>query len=804
MKPLAAPVLGIAAALCAWALAGAQGSEVPKPDLDHAKWPAVWVTCPGVGQRAMGVYHFRRSLRLGGQPARYVVHVSADSRFVLLVNGTRVGDGPARGDLNHWRYETFDLAPYLRAGDNVLAATVWNYGGYAPMAQISDQTGFLVQGDTGSEEDADTGPSWQVKPEPAQEFLPVKFADVPSYYAASPGELLDGPRYDWDWQTSGSGWTSAVPVGPGEPGRYPDATPAGTGSGINPWFLVSDPLPHMEYSDTDWGRVVRVEGMDASASFPLVVPAHTRASLLIDRGTMTTAYPEVGFGGGRGAEFRVTYAEALFDAKGQKGNRDEIVNRKINGLRDRVIADGGRGRIWSPLYWRAWRYLQLEVETGDEPLTLDSLRVHYTGYPFQERARVEANDPEIARMWEIGTRTARMNAHETYMDCAYWEQLQYLGDSRIDALLSYVEFGDDRLARQALDAFDYSRTSEGLTLGRYPAAVTQVISTFSLYWVGMLHDYWLYRPDTRPLSTWVPHTRTVIDWYTGHLRPDGLLGTMPWWNYADWTKDFDFGVPPQDPDGGSCLLSLTFMGALRDAADLEDAFGRANLASEYRKRAETIGRAAWALCWDESRGLLADTPAKRHFSEETNALGVLLDVVPAERRAAVMEAVLTHRQAAPGQRADGEFSPASLYFRFYVARALDHAGMADKYLGTLGPWRAMLGLGLTTWAETAEPTRSDDHAWSAHPNYDLLTLVAGIRPGSPGFRTVLVEPHPGDLTEVRASMPHPEGAVSVHGRKDAKGWLFEVVLPQGVPGTFRWAGADRALSPGPNTVDLRR
>jgi hypothetical protein len=101
----------------------------------------------------------------------------------------------------------------------------------------------------------------------------------------------------------------------------------------------------------------------------------------------------------------------------------------------------------------------------------------------------------------------------------------------------------------------------------------------------------------------------------------------------------------------------------------------------------------------------------------------------------------------------GEFSPASVYFRFYVARALDHAGLADLYLDSLGPWRGMLDIGLTTFAETAEPTRSDDHAWSAHPNYDLLTLVAGIRPASPAFRTVLVAPHPGNLTSVSATCP---------------------------------------------------
>jgi hypothetical protein len=102
-------------------------------------------------------------------------------------------------------------------------------------------------------------------------------------------------------------------------------------------------------------------------------------------------------------------------------------------------------------------------------------------------------------------------------------------------------------------------------------------------------------------------------------------------------------------------------------------------------------------------------------------------------------------------------SPASYYFRFYVARAMVHAGLGDLYIPQLEPWRNMLQLGLSTWAETPEPTRSDSHAWSAHPTFDLMTIVAGIGPGAPGFRTVAITPHLGKLQHAAASMPTPRG-----------------------------------------------
>ena len=116
-----------------------------QPDPPHRDWQASWITHPTAPLREPLVLHFRRTLNLPSVPASYIVRVSADNRFILYVNGHRVGDGPARGDLAHWRYERFDLAPFLQPGSNLVTATVWNFGIYAPIAQMSDRTAFLLE-----------------------------------------------------------------------------------------------------------------------------------------------------------------------------------------------------------------------------------------------------------------------------------------------------------------------------------------------------------------------------------------------------------------------------------------------------------------------------------------------------------------------------------------------------------------------------------------------------------------------------------------------------------------------------------
>ena len=142
------------------------------------KWSAQWISHPTAPLREAITLHFRKAVDVPAVPAHYIVHVSADNRFVLYLNGERIGDGPARGDLAHWRYETFDLGPMLKAGTNTLAATVWNFGVYAPVAQFSDRTGLLVEGDTKAEAAVNTNDSWIVEVEPGQVPLQIGRAHV--------------------------------------------------------------------------------------------------------------------------------------------------------------------------------------------------------------------------------------------------------------------------------------------------------------------------------------------------------------------------------------------------------------------------------------------------------------------------------------------------------------------------------------------------------------------------------------------------------------------------------------------------
>jgi hypothetical protein len=775
-------------------------AQVPLSKVFDGAPAASWIFPPDAPPDAYGVFHFRRTFELPARPERFVVHVSGDNRYRLFVNGRLVSSGPQRSDLMHWRYETVDLAPDLRAGRNVAAALVWNWGAERPVAQFSHRTGFLLQGQSERESVANTGREWKVLRNPGYEPILVRGPAAGGYYAAPPGESVDGNVYPWGWQEldfADASWPAAAAgEGWGAPRTQPrGSAPTGEGGG---WQLVPRSIPPMEETDVRFAVLRRAEGMGTGDGFlrgggDLVIPAHAKAQALLDQSHLTNAYAVLETSGGAGSRVHLTYAEALKDAQGNKGNRNEIEGKKALGIEDVFRPGGGAHRRFQSLWFRTYRYVQLEVETADEPLVIHDLHGIFTAFPFQEKARFSSDLPWLADMWKMNWRVARLCAFETYFDTPYYEQLQYVGDTRIQALVSLYMTGDDRLVRQAITHFDQSRIPDGITASRYPSALGQYIPTFSLLWVAMVHDYWMHRDDPQYVRALIPGIRGVLAWYERHLdEAAGLLGRMPWWSFVDWANEWRLGVPPGVQDGHSTMVTLQFAYALQRAADLEDALGLPAEGARDRALAGKLLAAARASAWDAGRGLFKDAPEGSAFSQQTNTMAVLVDAVPAADQRAVVEKILS----------DASLVQATYYYSFYVLEALRKAGLADRYVERLGPWKEMLALGLTTTAEKPEPTRSDSHAWAAHPNYGLLATVLGVRPDAPGFRSVRIAPHLGPLQRAEGRIPHPRGDIEVRlARSGARGLQGEVTLPEGLTGVFEWEGAVQPLRAGPQRIE---
>jgi len=761
-------------------------------------WSASWITHPTSNLKDYGVFHFRKSIELAAVPEKFIIHVTADNRYRLFVNGNPVCFGPARGDVKHWNYETIDVAAYLKPGKNVFAAVVWNIGELMPVAQISRGTGFLLQGNTEREKIVNTDKSWKVIKNEAYTEIPPDHIRMQNYIVVGPGDRVEGMLYPWNWEKTGfddSEWLS--------PGMISKGRPKGMGTGTE-WDLVPRDIPFMEERVQRFSAIRRTEGCNAGELFisgreTLTIPANSTAVLLFDQGNNTVAYPEISVSGSEGSSIELVYAEALFDKNGSKGNRNDTEGKTIQGLYDSFFPGSEPIQVFRPLWFRTFRYVECTIKTGNNPLTINNIQSVFTAYPFIEKASFKSSDPEISKIWEVGWRTLRLCSNETHYDCPYYEQLQYVGDTRIQCLIAGYVSGDDRLTRQAIQAFDRSRFYEGLTCSRYPSNDMQVIPPFSLYWTNMIHDYWMFRNDTAFIKPLLFGIEGVMNWYESYLdKETGMMGPTPYWNFVDWPDEWPWdtkvnsgGVPEGGAEGGSSILSLQFAYALNEASELFTYFGRNHEAEHFKKLAANISESTIKLCWDSNRKLLADTPEKKIFSQHANIMAIMAGASLPADAAELIDRVST----------DNSLIQATIYYRFYLLRAMKKVGLADKYVEMLGPWRDMLKMGLTTFAERPEPSRSDCHAWSSSPNYELLATVCGIEPNEAGFETVRIEPHLGILEWAEGSMPHPKGMISVKFKKSKSGSLKgEIILPAGLTGIYIHQGKTIELREGLNKV----
>lgn len=752
---------------------------------------ADWISCPDINVKAYGAYHFRKNFYLQAVPKHFTVYVSADQRYRLFINGRPVAFGPARGDLRNWNYETVDLGPFLQKGKNSLAAQVWNMGSGAPAAQISAQTAFILQGAGEAERMVNTDTSWRVIRNEAYAPEPFPPSRLASYIVGS-CDSVTFEKYPFGWEGmdyNDDAWQKVVI----EPrARYY----------TEKRLLKASTLPFMEETPETITGIVRVEGVDSasllkefSGNGTIRIPAHTTATILIDRKTLTTGYPEIHFSGGHKSSVKITYAESLFDDKKLKGNRNQVAGKKMDGYYDIFLPDGGNQRLFRPLWMRTFRFIQLELHTGEEPLVLNKLQSVFTAYPFRQNAVFTASDKSLEEIWSVGWRTARLCANETYMDCPYYEQLQYVGDTRIQALISLYVSGDDRLMRNAIEQFHQSQIPDGLTMDAYPAGGGKFIPPFSLFWISLLHDYAWYRNDPAFVKKYLVPMEAILQWFERRInRQSGMLGPLEFWNFVDWSFP-NKGIPPGAMEGNSSILSLHYVYTLEQAADIYRQFGETTKAAYYKALAGSIRKAVYRLCYDAQKSLLADAPDKRSFSQHANTWAVLTDCVDPVKQKDLMKRVLS----------DTTLISTSLYYRFYVTRALKKAGLGDLYLSALQPWKDMMALGLSTFPETLEPNvRSDCHAWSASPCYDFLATVCGVETGGPSFTSVRIEPHLGTLQQASAVVPHPYGPVAVAYKQQDKTITSVITLPEGLSGVFVWKGVTKPLHSGRQVITLSK
>jgi hypothetical protein len=420
---------------------------------------------------------------------------------------------------------------------------------------------------------------------------------------------------------------------------------------------------------------------------------------------------------------------------------------------------------------------------GEGEFTCD-IQVLQTGYPYEVESTFEADHPWIQPIWEVSVRTADRCAGETYFDCPYYEQLQYVGDSRIQALIGYYLGRDRGLQRNCIDQIGWSIMENGLTQSRYPSRQTQVIPPFSLWWVMMLYDQMLY-DDVPYTNERAGQVSRVLDGFCGLTEQQGGA----FWNFGDWVPGWRSGVPP----GGvrSRMHQLLYM--------LTHAAQHALSGAELRDLSDVLRewsdfQADWMLEISEPRihGLLGNDAPSEHVEALWRCLQSMVGLTP---------------DAWPRESLESA-AKCTYYFGYYKhlamfsspppsplpARQATRGEGEFSYLSELRPWFEQIENGLTTFAENPEPTRSDCHAWSAHPILGFFQIIAGVTSTAPGWSKVRIAPQPFELRRFDAKIAHPDGELRVAYEND------RLLIDTPVEAHLFWKGREALLPPGPHRI----
>lgn len=730
------------------------------------------------------------------------IHVSADQRYELSLDDELISRGPDRCDLFHWSFASYEVR--LQPGEHVISARAWWLGEHMPQAQVtSGRGGFIFAAEGPLAEVLNTGSgNWEVAHAKGWRFgggLSGHFHAIGSSMHMEGAEMHQPLAY-------------VQPVIVGGP-----VVPSKTGVVKEGWRLFPSPLPDqmwtvrrqgeiraVSYTDESYVRDTDLHHPDIPEWQALIrdgqavkIDPDSRVRVLWDLGDYYCGHPEIRLTNGRDATVNILWAESLFEDDGDdevprvKGNRDQVVDKRFYGFGDTITHDGSTLSTYRPLWWRSGRYVLVDIACADEPLTVESLTIIETGYPVENEGVFTTSEPSLDRIIPLAVRGVQMCSHETFMDCPYYEQLMYVGDTRLEMLTTYTMTADTRLVKRCIELFDWSRYANGFVAERYPSTPLQVSLTFSMLWVAVLRDFAWWRDDPLWVRERLVGMRNMLENVRHLLNQEGLLEALPGWSFIDWVPDWEYGMPVGARTGISSPVNLFFVLALKYAADLERAFGDPILAERNERLAQTLSESLISLFWDDERGLLADDVDHLSFSEHAQCLALLADALDSQRAEICLHKLLS----------DAELHQTTVYFSFYLFEVLHKFSRHDLLIEKLSFWQNLVDAGFRTPVEKPEPSRSDCHAWGSHPLFHFHASLVGIRPDAPGFRSVRFAPGPGRLTSLQSRLPHPKGFIEADLSFDeALGVVGQVHLPPDTDGIFVWNGQESSLKPGVNAL----
>ena len=726
---------------------------------------------------------FRKQFALGKPVARAYLYASGLGQDELRMNGRKVGDDLLTPGWSEYRktvyYDAYDVTALLRPGANTVGVLLGN-GMYRVLKTPHRYIKFAAS----------------YGPPKLSAQLHIEFADGTSTeifsdesWRTAPGPITFSSTYggeDFDARREPAGWD--------RPG----------------------------FSDADWRPATVVPGPGGQLTPEIAPPiralhtytpvkiAHPRPGVTVyDLGQNFAGWPQIAVSGPAGATVKLISGELL--------DKDGLVSQRSAGSPQwfAYTLRGAGTETWHPRFsYYGFRYVQVE---GDAQMVrLEGTAVHSSSEPIGDFA---ASNDLLNRIHTLILRAVENNAVSLFTDCPHREKLGWLEETHLLASALFYDFDFAGLyAATARNIADTQR-SGGPKDGMVPEIAPQYV-VFPPVSNGIFND----SPEwgsAAVLSPWYAYQRTgdlrflaaqydVMRRYTAYLGTRASNGIIAY-GLGDW---FDVG------HGAPGVSQLTTPGVTATAIYIQDLQVLARVAALLGKAEDSKSYAAQAAREaDIFNARFYDAAARRYDkgSQTAQAMPLVLGIVPAGGRAAVMDALVADIRAHTNHVTAGDIG------YHYVVDALLDGGRSDVLLDMLlrtdaPSYGNQLAQGVTALAEAwdAKPTASQDHFMLGHVEEWFYRGLAGIdldltREAS--RRLVLHPAVVGDLAWARASVNSAVGPIASRWQRSAAGTAYDFSIPVNLTATIELDapsvqaltvnGVSAANSPGVLAAEMR-
>ncbi|MBP3937579.1 MAG: hypothetical protein IK954_08385 [Clostridia bacterium] len=667
--------------------------------------------------------------------------VSADSNYLVTVNGRVVGSLQYADFPDYKVYDTYDITPYVHTGENSLLVTGYCQG-ESSLVYRKGEAGVLYEVTCGDRLLCCSSAATLCRPTPGYQSDEVERLTF---------QLSFSFRYDAVGAETPKPWRPCV-VRKGYDAVYPRPIPR-LKVGDRPVVKLAAQgvytLPHdknlpagdfMKHS-----ALVTLSqkemGFDLSR---LALPNAEGLTLTADGGDgifvlVDLLREEAGL---LDLEFELPDAGDVYIGVGEHLNNlrvaTEIETRQFAAV---YRAKAGRNRFTHRFKRLAGRYLQLHFPSH-------RVTLHYAGllpveYPVTDCGGLVCNDKLHARIYEVAKRTLQLCMHEHYEDCPWREQALYGMDSRVEMLCTYRAFGDTAFAKASLRLFAHAQRENGQLELCAPADAPIYIPSFSLCYVISCAEYLAATGDKAFLREIYPVLQKLIRCFAEKQTVHGVIGpcTEPEaWNFYEWAPGLDGREPdlwpPMEVDfvdesTGKVLsapLNAYFSLALEAYAAIAEALGETADAASAQKQRETVNTALHTLFWDADNGeyfSYVDDGVRKHKAELTQALLLVCGAVPPDIRPALRRRLYEYKDWVP-------MTMGSMIHRYEALLQEPETYRGPVFDEVADRWGEMLFHGATSFWETFTGVEeftfggatSLCHGWGALPIYLYYTYGA--------------------------------------------------------------------------------